>query len=45
MTPAEIRIEHTRAREWAKANGMTVGQRGRVSNEVLAAYRAAEQPA
>jgi len=39
MTPAEIRIEHTKAREWAKANGLAVGQRGRVSAEVLQAYR------
>lgn len=39
--PAARRQDTTAIREWAKANGYTVSERGRMSSEVIAAYEAA----
>lgn len=35
-------IGYTEVREWAKANGVEVSERGRVSNEVIAAFKKAQ---
>jgi hypothetical protein len=42
MTNTEVRLEHTNARIWALAAGLPVGRRGRVSMEILTAYRASQ---
>jgi hypothetical protein len=34
-------LELAAVREWARANGYAVGDRGRISNDVIAAFRAA----
>ena len=47
MTPTNIvpkDIDPKAVRVWAQANGFKVGNRGRFSHEVIAAYVAAQAP-
>lgn len=42
LRKAQAAYERKLAREWAKANGIAVSDRGKLSAKVLAAYRAAQ---
>lgn len=42
--PARVKDDkHTKVRAWARSQGIDVGKRGRVPNEVIARYDAAHE--
>lgn len=44
VKPSVSKNDLTAVREWARANGFTVGDRGRIKAEILEAYDAAQLP-